>query len=119
MGYSRNDGNYKIYIIKHLWKDKPENSWADSGECCQWIPKEIARRFHDDLVFGKGVFVPFTANGQCWQRTGIHGSFVKEDAIKILKRIANWNPDHRFKVCKLLLNQVTEDILEMKYAIVP
>jgi len=117
MGHPRNDGNYKIYIIKHLYKDEP-GEWGSSGECCQWIPNEIIRKSHDKLIYN-GIFKPFTANGVCWQKTGIHGSYVKRDAIRILDKISEWNPQHRFKVCRLLLNQVTEDVVEKKYATVP
>jgi len=119
MSYLRRDGKYEIYIIKHLWKDDPTKDWGNSGDCCQWIPKEIMRKHGNDLVYGEGIFVPFGANGECWQRTGINGSYIKEDAIKILDRIAEWNPDHRFKVCKLVIDQVTKDVVEKKYAAVP
>ena len=73
MGYVRNDGKYEIYIIKHLWKDDPTKDQANSGECYQWIPKKIARKHHDKLMYNNGLFTPFTANGECWQRTGIKG----------------------------------------------
>ena len=117
MGFSRTDGKYIIYIIKHLYKDKP-GDWGDSGDCCHWIPKKIIREKHDELVYN-GIFKSFTANGRCWQTTGIHGSFIKRDAIRILDKISEWNPQHRFKVCRLRLNQVTEDVYEKKYATVP
>jgi len=112
MRHPWNDGNYKIYIIKHLYKDKPENKWDDSGDCRRFV---YATRYVKYI----NIFNPFTASGKCWQKTGIYGSFVKRDAIKILDKIAQWNPEHRFKVCRLLLNQVTEDVVEKKYATNP
>jgi hypothetical protein len=118
MSYLRKDGNYKIYIIKHLWKDDLDYAWSCSGDCCQWIPKEILRKFHDELVYGEGIFASFGANGSCWQRTGIFGSYIKKDAIKILDRISEWNPDHRFKVCKLVIEQTTNDVVEKKYEVI-
>ena len=114
MSYLRKDGKYKIYIIKHLWKDDPTKDWSNSGSCTQWIPKEIVRTHHDELVY-RGIFRSFTANGRCWQITGVHGSFIEEDAINILNVISKWNSDHRFKVCRLLIDQVTEDVAEKKY----
>ncbi len=93
MGFSRTDGKYKIYIIKHLYKDKP-GDWGDSGDCCHWIPKEIIRKSHDELIYN-GIFKPFTANGKCWQSTGIHGSYVKRDAVRILDKISEWNPHYK------------------------
>lgn len=112
MGHPWNDGKYKIYIIKHLYQDKGE--WAGSGECSQFIPKIKGNPILDRFAFNK-LFGPFTASGDCWQKTGIHGSFVKRDAIKIMENIAEWRPEHRFKVCRLLINQVTEDVVEVKY----
>ena len=117
MGHPWNDGNFKIYIIKHLYKDEIERGWDGSGSCEQFYLKDVVRR-HFDKRF-KNIFRPFTASGNCWQQTGIHGSFVNRDAVKILDKISEWNPQHRFKVCRLLLNQVTEDVVEKKYATVP
>ncbi len=110
----RNDGKYKIYIIKHLYKDKP-GEWGGSGDCQQFIPKEIGTVKWDKLTYNDGIFSPFTASGKCWQQTGTHGSFVKRDAIKILDKISEWKPEHRFKVCRVSINQVTEDVVEKKY----
>lgn len=111
----RNDGKYNIYIIKHLYNDDPKNEWAGSGDCCHWIPREVINKSHDKLIYGNGIFTPFTANGKCWQQTGIHGSYVKRDAVKILDKISCWNPAHRYKICRLVIDQSTEDVVEMKY----
>lgn len=116
MGHPWNDGKYKIYIIKHLYKDKAERGWDDSGSCLQFLPKGCSLT---NFKKYKMALVPFSASGRCWQKTGIHGSFVKRDAIKIIDKISEWRPGHRFKVCRLLLNQVTEDVVEKKFAIVP
>jgi len=116
MGHPWSDGKFRIYIIKHLYKDKGK-CWANSGQCTQWIPKYLPLGVISDR--NKKIFRPFSASGKCWQKTGIHGSFIKRDAIRILDKISEWHPEHRFKVCKLLLNQVTEDVVEMKHAIVP
>lgn len=94
--------------------NEPKSEWADSGECTQWIPREVIRKNHDQLIY-RGIFRPFTANGECWQITGIYGSFNKKDAIKILDRIAEWNPEHRYRVCELNLKQETKTIAEMKF----
>jgi len=110
----RNDGLYKIYIIKHLYKDDPKHEWTHSGDCTQFIPREIMRESHDELVY-RGVFRHFTANGTCWQRTGVHGSFVEEDAVKILDEISKWKSGHRFRVCKVIVDQITETVVEKKY----
>jgi len=113
MGHPWNDGKFKIYIIKHLYKDDPDREWDDSGECRHFIPKNCSLSNFKKYI---KVIDPFRASGACWQKTGIYGSFVKRDAIKILDKISEWNPEHRFKVCRLLLNQVTEDVVEKKYS---
>jgi len=111
MGHPWSDGKFKIYIIKHLYKDKGK-CWDNSGQCRQFIPKDLIGGYNKH----RKLFDPFSASGSCWQKTGIHGSFVKRDAIRILDKISEWKPEHRFKVCRLLLNQVTEDVVEKKYA---
>lgn len=108
----RNDGKYIIYIIKHLWKDDSTNEWARSGECTNWIPHG---KQHKHI---KDIFKPFSASGVCWQMTGVHGSFHKNDAIKILDHISKWNPGHRYKICKVTINQVTKTIAEKKFEVI-
>ena len=109
----RTDGKYNIYIIKHLYKDDPKNGWSYSGDCYQWTPKKIT--FSVKYAEFQDMFRPFSASGKCWQKTGIHGSYNKKDAIKILNVITKWQPNHRFKVCRLVIEQFTEDVVEMKY----
>ena len=116
MGFLRTDGKYKIYIIKHLYNDDPTNEWGESGDCRQFIPKSIRHDYNLDKTALIKIFNNFTACGDCWQKTGISGSFVKIDAINILDKISKWRPEHRFKVCVLFIDQITEDVVEKKYA---
>ena len=115
MGYLRTDGKYKIYIIKHLYNSKSNFEWDNSGDCRHFIPRTILWDYNKQQLENK-IFDKFTACGKCWQKTGVCGSFAKRDAIKILNKIAKWNPQHRFKVCVLYIDQTTEDIIEKKYA---
>ncbi len=108
-----NDGNYIIYIIMHLYKDNPKNRWAHSGECRQWIPHDVFRLEHENLIY-RGIFKPFSANGDCWQKTNIHGSFDKQDALEILYKIAEWNPQNRYRVCKVEISQKITTMAELK-----
>ena len=107
----RTDGKYKIYIIMHKYKD--EGEWSRSGECTQWIPKKVVRGKNYDKV--KEVFAPFSASGECWQWTGVHGSYKKRDAVKIMDLISEWTPGHRFRVCEVTIDQKTTTIAEKKF----
>ena len=48
-------------------------------------------------------------------KIGIHGSFHRIDAIRIMDQIAQWNPDHRFRVCMVKINQETIQLAEASY----
>jgi len=114
----RRDGNYRIYIIKHLWKDNPKNEWSNSGDCGQWFAKAFPANMDKRDKFYKkykDIFNPFQASGECWQMTGVHGSFVKADALIIIDKISEWNPVHRFRVCAVDIKQKTEHIMEFKF----
>lgn len=59
--YLRCDGEYRIFTLQYWSED--EHKWADAGL--------------DHFGHPEG----FTASGECWQRTGVHGTFDEEEAI--------------------------------------
>jgi len=107
----RTDGKYKIYIIKHRYNDSGE--WARSGDCTQWIPRKVVNGKNFKKV--QQIFNPFKAGGECWQQTGVHGSYKKRDAVKIMDLISEWKPGHRFRVCEVEIDQKTTTIAEKKF----
>lgn len=109
----RKDGTYHIFILQ--FRDTPDKEWCNSGDCDQWIPENLTRKQWEAIVFNKGPLRPLGANGDCWQITGIQGTFVRKEAIRALHKIAEWNPTRRFRVCELLIIQQTTQIAEVKY----
>lgn len=112
MGFMRKDGKYKIYIVQFLSKDGKE--WSYAGSCDHWFPKGITRKKYEQYAH-KGVFSHLNAIGECWQKTGIFGSFHCIDAIRAMDKVAEWNPGRAFRVCKLEIEQKTTQIAEFKY----
>lgn len=108
----RNDGKYNIFILQ--FKDREDKEWCYSGDCDQWLPKKLTREQWEGHVF-KGAFRCLGANGDCWQRTGIQGTFVRDEAIRVMHKIAEWNPNRSFRVCELIITQETIPLAEARY----
>jgi hypothetical protein len=112
------DGEYKIYIIKHIYHDKTNEKWATSditqfGPDIPYAPAsdqqmKLVQEF-DDLSR------PFSANGKCWQKTRIHGTYNEGEAIDLMNWLAKHNPTHRFGVFQLHIAQLYRKIAEVKY----
>lgn len=109
----RNDGEYKFYIIKHKYKKKGE--WAGSGDCRQWLSRKDITYDEQIKIFEKHdkTLTPFTACGDCWQQTGVSGSYDKKDALKILTIISDLNPEHTFGVFSVTVKQKTSMVAQM------
>jgi len=58
----------------------------------------------------KPLFNHLNAIGDCWQETGISGTYDRDIAIEICSLISSWFPQHSFKVCKVEIKQKTTDI---------
>jgi hypothetical protein len=82
----RNDGNYVIYLIQH--KER-------SG---RWVRSIENERY-------------FKASDECWQITGIHGTFDLEHAKKVYEHIINIEEEGNiYRIVKVTINQKTEDV---------
>lgn len=113
-----NDGKYEIYIIQHRKITKEQREWDNSGGCEQLIPKEIIKEQYDELFYSDNApFKPFSANGSCWQKTGVHGSFKERNAEIIMNHLISWNPNHEFRICKVTIEQKTEEVGRGHYLI--
>ena len=111
----RNDGNYFIYIIKHLYKRKIRGRWANSGDCAQWLAGKAMSipflKYNEFYKSYKHTFNPLTASGECWQETGVHGTYIRKEAIDVFSLVSEWFPEHKFKICSVLIKQKTKNIM--------
>ena len=115
----RKDGEYKIYIIKFAYK-KQIHKWIGAGDCGIWLvngvpPTSTFDEKHKFLDKYRPLIKPFSANGICWQQTGVHGSYIKEDALKIAVKLAEWNPTIIFRVYELNISQKADSIASFSF----
>ena len=103
------DGDYIIYVIQHVYKDKPNGPWDNSGDCAQFMPKGFTREQWEDITY-KEPFRSLTACGKCWQETGIKGTYDLKKASIILAKVSEWAPEHKFRIAELKISQRTTQI---------
>lgn len=84
----RTDGDYTIYVIEHLRQNDSIERWVRSIE--------------NEHYFG--------AAGDCWQETGIHGTFDLEEAKRAFLSIMNNRKllDRKFRLVRVRIHQSTE-----------
>ena len=83
----RTEGKFYIYRIEHQWKGK--GNWADS----------IENEYY------------FTASHECWQKTGIHGTFNINEAKKAFGDIVSkLDKDRKFRLVCVTIEQ-SKDVL--------
>lgn len=98
----RNDGKYEIFIIE--FKGMGEK-WCQLNFDAAWFNPEMHESQRDLLQ-------DFSANGQCWQETGVNGTYDVEKAIKLycLLRQHSTKKEYIYRVNKKTITQ-TSDIL--------
>lgn len=114
----RNDGTYEIYRIQHKYKKR--GSWTYSGVTDGSFAANVPVKYRYISVQDHKMtpaFCAFSACGDVWQRTGIHGSFNRGDALKVLKLLAEYNHEHKFRVVKVTVSQKTEQVAVMDYSV--
>lgn len=89
----RTDGEYKIYIVKHYH----EGSWGKSNLDHFFVHDTNGKLTKENK--------DFTANGECWQRTGISGTFNKDIAIAFKNQLEQKYTDKQFGVFEILISQ--------------
>ena len=67
MSHLQSDGEYVIFTLQY-WYEK-DGTWNDAGL--------------DAFGHPEG----FNASGECWQRTGVHGTFDEEEALRGASRL--------------------------------
>jgi hypothetical protein len=105
----RKDGKYTIYIIQFKYVDALDVSWHNAGSCDQFLPQNLTRKQWDNIVFNK-PFRSLHSCGDCWQKTGIEGSFDSNDAVNAMVKISQLNPGRTFRVARLEIDQKTSEV---------
>ena len=81
----RTEGKFSIYRIEHQWKGKSE--WVSSIENEQYFP----------------------ASGNCWQQTGVHGTYDLEEAKEAFgKVVAQLDKNRKFRLVRVMIEQSKE-----------
>lgn len=88
----RNDGDVTVFQIEH----KSEARWYGTSFDYFGTPHEA-----------------FSASGQCWQETGIHGTYDAEIAEIALMRISRTWPETAFRLVRRRYVRTTEVALEL------
>lgn len=118
----RTDGNFTIYILQTRWGGKV---WDIERKQFRDVKKK-PDEWHYTSQFcttNQKLTDEFSASGEVWQKTGIHGVFDLEIAIKALLHIAKCNPHQAWRLAKLEISQKISPahitiIPEDEYAIV-
>jgi hypothetical protein len=98
----RNDGSFEIYILEHKTKDGKE--WHGSGDGAYFCKGKCT--FTDEPCRS------FTAGGRCWQVTGVHGTFEKKIALKMLMLVACESPKRKFRIKRVTIHQKSDIVVQ-------
>jgi len=100
----RNDGDYTIYILEY---------WGNIGRKDEWLYAGDGDQFTKGEDHFKEPFRSFGACGECWQETGIHGTYDKQTAFELLVKVAAHTPNRVFRIAELKISQTTTGICEI------
>lgn len=115
----RTDGKYQIYLVEFLSINpcnKKQKTWhsADYFMTSPTIPWNIRMTYADKNGIKPGYyyksktkepFKTFSASGQCWQETGIFGSFSRKIAENMCDILRKYFPKKKFRVSILNISQ--------------
>lgn len=101
----RTDGEFTIYLLQHKYKKK--GSWTDSS----------LDFFHLGQPAYEGLKRPFSASGECWQQTGVCGTYGRGEALAFCAAIAAKYTDHKFRIACVHVVQHTRPVRASRYAI--
>ena len=90
----RNDGKYEIFVIEAKSKE---------GD---WFKYNM-----DFCAYPEGQpYNDFSSSGQCWQETGVHGTYDVEIALKMFLLLQKIKPEYRFRINKYTIQQESEPL---------
>lgn len=103
----RCDGTAAYYLIQH--QDERE----------RWVESALAHFLFDGLTYAqrcnrgdkyRALLAPQSANSDLWQKFGINGFEVKEDADAALVEIKKLHPKRAFRIVYRVSMQATQEV---------
>lgn len=112
------DGNHIVFVVQHIYSKK--EGWRNSGLATGFISNVPSSERHTYNIDGKytgptQIFNEFSMNGEVGKQHGFCGSFDKAPAEKFMRIIAKHNPDFVFRVAKITIVLVTEQVAMVNY----
>lgn len=92
MSSLRSDGEFTFYVIQHKQSD---GRWVGSS--------------FDFFGTPEG----FSASGVCWQQTGNHGTFDRDEGVRGLQWISERHKGKHFRLAEVYIKQASEVIADM------
>ena len=102
----RADGDHVLYVVEKHFK----KGWSYAGNASHFaanIPAE--KRWdgrHDDGKW-KDPWRDFTACGECWKKTGVHGTFDPDVGMAYVAQLTEHNPGEQFRLAEVRVSQKT------------
>lgn len=116
-----NDGDFTIYKVEVLnhydsgpaWQDWTSMYYGGKSPVPS-IPVRHANKKDRMRGHEKEPFQSYTACGDCWQQTGIHGFFDRSKAHKLVELLLKHNPEDQFRIIEQCISQHTRVVLTVK-----
>lgn len=102
-----NDGDFIIYRVQHF-EESHRRCWVDSA-LDHMLFEGMS---YEDKCGTKGDAYRSILHPQhdCWQRTGLDGFLVRENAYRALEAVERERPTHRFRIACVRLSKATEPL---------
>lgn len=104
----RNDGKFEIYVLVAKTAGYKNFEWFDFSidSVFDKIPKDLLRDGDPHLGKLRQPFRDFAASGECWQKTGVFGSFDYKNACEFARLAKEYCSDmYSFGVKKIVIEQ--------------
>lgn len=98
MAAVRKDGEYVVYVIQTRSANYRGGEWYNAS------------------LDHFGTPPGFSASSECWQTTGIDGTFDRAVGLAGLSAIANKHPGVEFRLAQVNITQKTAEVASMKWA---
>ena len=101
--------NHTVYVIQKWMQEYCPPYWM-TVEPSARLFGELSRGDEDASTFAYA----FSASGECWQKTGIHGVFDRQFAIQALCAIASQNTNgRRYRVVQQHWHVTQREVISM------
>jgi len=109
---TKSNEELKSYIAKHIYLHSMRKNWDSSGK---YLDPEDGRILHCGNFINKGIFKSFQNNVEVWQEIGLEAPFDEDEAMEKLNKITEMNPKNRFRICRLLIRQITTSVKNKEF----